>query len=145
MAMAMQRELDEAAIRQQIGNVVESIHAKDLDGLRLVYAEDVVSFDVEPPLEHVGVEAKLKNWGRVFTVFREVEYEVRNLVLTVGDEVAFARLFGRLHGTLANGAATEGMWVRGTLCFQKRAGVGLWCTTRRRCRSMWSAGGGVGS
>jgi hypothetical protein len=39
----------------------------------------VVSFDVEPPLQHVGVEAKLKNWANVFAVFRDADYEVRGL------------------------------------------------------------------
>jgi len=43
----------------------------------------------------------------------------------VGDEVAFGHCFGRLSGTLANGTATAGMWVRGTLCFKKIDGAWL--------------------
>jgi ketosteroid isomerase-like protein len=65
--MATQREAGEAEIRRQIDKIVEGIGAKDLDGLRRLYAADVVSFDVEPPLQHVGVEAKMKNWEKVFT------------------------------------------------------------------------------
>jgi ketosteroid isomerase-like protein len=37
----------------------------------------------------------------------------------VGDDVAFGHAFGRLSGTLPDGTATSGMWVRGTFCFQK--------------------------
>jgi ketosteroid isomerase-like protein len=107
------------AIRQQIGKIVEGIRAKDLDALRRVYAADVVSFDVEPPLQHVGIDAKLKNWANAFTFFREVDYEVRDLILTVGDDVAFGHCFGRLSGTLGDGTATSGMWVRATFCFRK--------------------------
>jgi len=107
------------AIRQQIGKIVEGIRAKDLDTLRRVYAADVVSFDVEPPLQHVGIDAKLKNWANAFTFFREVDYEVRDLTLTVGDDVAFGHCFGRLSGTLGDGTATSGMWVRATFCFRK--------------------------
>jgi ketosteroid isomerase-like protein len=107
------------AIRQQIGKIVEGIRAKDLDALRRVYAADVVSFDVEPPLQHVGIDAKLKNWANAFTFFREVDYEVRDLTLTVGDDVAFGHCFGRLSGTLGDGSATSGMWVRATFCFRK--------------------------
>ncbi|WP_328617501.1 nuclear transport factor 2 family protein [Amycolatopsis sp. NBC_00355] len=106
-------------IRQQIGKIVDGIHAKDLDALRRIYAADVVSFDVEPPLQHVGVEAKLKNWARAFTFFAEVSYEVRDLTLTVGDDVAFGHCFGRLSGTLGDGTVTNGMWVRATFCFRK--------------------------
>ncbi|WP_326951219.1 nuclear transport factor 2 family protein [Amycolatopsis sp. NBC_01307] len=107
------------AIRQQVGKIVEGIQAKDLDALRRIYAADVVSFDVEPPLQHVGVEAKLKNWARAFTLFSEVAYEVRDLTLTVGDNVAFGHCFGRLSGTLGDGTATNGMWVRATFGFRK--------------------------
>jgi ketosteroid isomerase-like protein len=103
-AVSTQREADEAQIRQQVARIAAGIRAKDLEGLRPVYATDVVSFDVEPPLQHVGVEAKLKNWANVFAVFRDADYEVRGLDVAVGDDVAFGHCFGRLHGTLMNAA-----------------------------------------
>ncbi len=117
--MPTQHEVDEAKIRQQVDKIVEGIRAKDLEGLKQLYATDVVSFDVEPPLQHVGIEAKLKNWAKAFTFFQDVTYEVRDLTLTVGDDVAFGHGFGRLSGTLKNGTATSGTWVRGTFCFRK--------------------------
>ncbi|MEU8119597.1 nuclear transport factor 2 family protein [Spirillospora sp. NPDC049024] len=117
--MPTQHEVDEARIRRQIDKIVEGIRAKDLKALEQVYAPDVVSFDVEPPLQHVGIAAKLKNWTNVFTFFQDVSYEIRDLTLTVGDEVAFGHGFGRLSGTLGNGTATNGIWVRATLCFRK--------------------------
>ena len=115
----MRREADEAEIRQQIGKIVEGIRTKDLKVLEQLYATDVVSFDVEPPLQHVGLEAKLNNWVRVFAIFQDVTYEVRDLAITVGEDVAFGHGFGRLSGTLKDGTATSGMWVRGTFCFRK--------------------------
>jgi uncharacterized protein (TIGR02246 family) len=123
--MPTRREVDEATIRQQVDKIVEGLRAKDLDGLKQLYATDVVSFDVEPPLRHVGVEAKLKNWANAFTFFQDVDYEVRDLTFTVGDEVAFGHCFGRLSGTLKNGTATNGMWVRATFCFRKTDGSWL--------------------
>src|SRR5215470_9828735 len=120
--MPTQREEDEAKIRQQVDKIVEGIRAKDLEGLRRLYATDVVSFDVEPPLQHRGIEAKLTNWTKAFTLFQEVNYEIRDLVITVGDDVAFGHGFGRLSGTLKNGTATNGIWVRGTFCFRKLDG-----------------------
>ncbi|MFI7538279.1 YybH family protein [Streptosporangium sp. NPDC049376] len=117
--MTTRRETDETVLRRHLGRLVEAIQAKDLEGLERLYAADVVSFDVEPPLRHVGAEAKLRNWANVFAFFADVTYEVRDLRLVVGDDVAFGYGFGRLSGTSRNGTATSGIWVRGTFCFQK--------------------------
>jgi ketosteroid isomerase-like protein len=117
--MPTQREADEAQIRQRIDELGAGIRTKDLEAVKRCYTQDVVSFDVEPPLQHVGIEAKAKNWANVFTFFREVDYDFRGLALTVGDEVAFGHCFNRLSGTLENGATTKGMWVRLTLCLRK--------------------------
>ncbi|MFE3999745.1 YybH family protein [Nocardioides sp. YIM B13467] len=114
---------EEAAIRLQIEKVVEGLRAKDLDTLREPYAADVVSFDVEPPLQHVGIEAKLANWTRVFEVFETVDYELRDLTLSIGGDVAFGYAFGRLSGTMKTGVATAGMWVRVTYGLRKIDGT----------------------
>lgn len=114
---------EEAAIRRQIEKVVEGLRAKDLETLREPYATDVVSFDVEPPLQHVGIEAKLANWARVFEVFETLDYELRDLALTMGGDVAFGHAFGRLSGTMKNGVATVGMWVRVTYGLRKIDGA----------------------
>ncbi|PZG37107.1 DUF4440 domain-containing protein [Spongiactinospora gelatinilytica] len=123
--MTALREMHEAELRRHIDKVVAGIGAKDVEALRRLYTPDVVSFDVEPPLRHVGIEAKLHNWRNVFTFFEKVAYEVRDLAFTVGDEVAYGHFFGRLSGTLRNGTATSGMWVRATLCFRKIDGEWL--------------------
>ncbi|MFC4117186.1 YybH family protein [Nonomuraea zeae] len=123
--MPTQRETDEAEIRRLVGQIVEGLQGKDLEGLKRLYATDIVSFDVEPPLQHVGIEAKLKNWAPVFTFFTSVTYEVRDLTLTVGDDVAFGHAFARLSGTLKDGTATRGMWVRVTYCLKKIDGTWL--------------------
>jgi uncharacterized protein (TIGR02246 family) len=125
VAMSTQRAIDEAKIRQQVDKIVEGLRAKDLEGLKQLYATDVVSFDVEPPLQHVGVEAKLKNWAKVFAVFESVTYQVRDLTVTAGDDVAFGHAFARLSGTLKDGTATSGMWVRVTYCLRKVDGTWL--------------------
>ncbi|NEW54936.1 DUF4440 domain-containing protein [Nocardia cyriacigeorgica] len=112
-------DADEAEIRRHIDKAVEALHTKDLEAVRQLYTTDVVSFDVEPPLQHVGIAAKLENWARVFQVFERVNYEVRDLTVTVGADVAFGHAFARLSGTLKNGAETGGMWVRVTYGMRK--------------------------
>ncbi|MCO5971917.1 YybH family protein [Actinoallomurus soli] len=123
--MPTQREADEAEIRRRVDEIVDGIRAKDLGTLQRLYATDVVSFDIDPPLQHVGTAAKMRNWANVFAFFQDVTYEVRDLAITVGDDVAFGHGFGRLSGTLKNGTATSGMWVRATFCFRKVDGTWL--------------------
>ena len=60
-AMAIQRATDEANIRQRIDSWLEAIRAMDLDAVMSLYAPDIVSFDIVPPLRHVGAKAKEKN------------------------------------------------------------------------------------
>jgi ketosteroid isomerase-like protein len=121
----MTSHVEEAEIRRQIDRIVEGLRAKDLESLKQIYASDVVSFDVEPPLQHVGIEAKLANWANVFTFFETVTYEVRDLTVTVGGDVAYGYAFARLSGTLQDGTPTNGMWVRATYCFRKIDGKWL--------------------
>ncbi|QBS39467.1 nuclear transport factor 2 family protein [Nocardia sp. CS682] len=112
-------ELDDVELRRQIDKLVEALRAKDLEGVQRQYTTDVVSFDVEPPLQHVGIAAKLENWAKVFLLFETVDYEIRDLTFTVGGDAAFGHAFARLHGTLKNGATTTGMWVRATFGMRK--------------------------
>ncbi|SEF27546.1 Ketosteroid isomerase homolog [Amycolatopsis pretoriensis] len=109
----------ETEVTRHLGKIVDGLRAKDLDALRPLYAPDVVSFDVEPPLQHVGIDAKLKNWAKVFTLFDEVDYELRDLVVTGEGGLAVGHGFGRVSGTLPGGTPVEGMWVRGTFVLRK--------------------------
>jgi ketosteroid isomerase-like protein len=111
---------DEGDIRRRIDNLASAIRAGDLEGVMSMYATDVVSFDIEPPLQHVGAVAKRKNWARVFEMYeRPLCYDVRDLTITVGNDAAFAHSLNRLSGTLKSGTTTAGFWVRATTCFRK--------------------------
>ncbi|OBG24629.1 nuclear transport factor 2 family protein [Mycobacterium sp. 852002-51057_SCH5723018] len=114
---------DEADIRRQIDKLADAIRALDLQALMSIYTPDVVSFDIEPPLQHVGSDAKRRNWERVFAAYEyPLGYDIRQLAVTVGTDVAFAHSLNRLSGTLKSGATTTGFWVRATTCFRKVEG-----------------------
>jgi ketosteroid isomerase-like protein len=118
--MPAQHATDEADIRQRFDQLAEAIRAADLDGLMPLYAPDIVTFDVQSPLRKVGAEGKRENWIDVFTLFqRPLNCEIRDLTITVNDDVAFAYGFNRISGTLQNGNASSGFWVRATTCFRK--------------------------
>ncbi|MCX0271333.1 nuclear transport factor 2 family protein [Nocardia zapadnayensis] len=118
-------EADEAAIHRQLDKVIDGLRTGDLEALRRLYTPDVVSFDVEPPLQHAGIAAKLANWAKVFQLLDNVTYEIRDRAFTIGEDVAFGHAFARLGGTLKTGAAMSGMWVRVTFGLRKIDGTWL--------------------
>ncbi len=121
--MAAPHAADEASIRQLIDKLAAAIRAMDFGGLKACFTPDMVSFDVAgPPLQTVGADAKLGNWEIAFTTFQPpLGYEIRDLSITVGGDVAFGHSFNRLSGTLENGESI-GPWVRYTACFRKVGG-----------------------
>ena len=120
--MHHQRANDEAEVRQRIDKLVQAIRAMDIESVMSIYALNIVSFDVEPPLQHVGAQAKRKNWLNVFSTYHTpLGYEIRDLLITVGDDVAFAHGFIRISGMLKNGTKNE-RWLRSTMGFRKIAG-----------------------
>ena len=70
--MAIQRATDEANIRQRINRWVEALRAMDLDGVMSQYAPDLVSFDIVPPLRHVGAKARERNWAHLFLIVNQL-------------------------------------------------------------------------
>jgi ketosteroid isomerase-like protein len=113
------RGRDEAVIRRRIETLVEGIRAMDLERIMPIYAPDLVSFDIEPPLRHFGPEGKRNNWMRAFSAYAPpLGYEVRDLAITVGDDVAFGRSLARFSGTTKDGIK-RAYWVRWTTCFEK--------------------------
>src|SRR4030095_8059103 len=123
--MATDHTSDEANIRQRITEWADAIRAMDLDSVMPIYAPDVVSFDLDGTLRYVGTDAKRARWGMVFAMFqRPIAYEVRDLTLTIGDDVAFGHSLNRITGTLKNGKTT-GFWLRWTMCFRKIDGSWL--------------------
>jgi uncharacterized protein (TIGR02246 family) len=112
--------MDEADIRRRMENWVKAIRGMDVDGVASSYAPDVASFDVGPPLRHVGAQAKRKNWVEVFARFQPpLEYEIRGLAITVGDDVAFGHSLNWISGNSNRDGKRSDVWVRFTACFRK--------------------------
>ena len=64
--MAIQRATDEANIRQRINRWVEALRAMYREGVMSLYAPDIVSFDIVPPLRHAGAKGKREKLGAPF-------------------------------------------------------------------------------
>lgn len=66
---AVSRDDPGALIRQRIDDVVAAIRAKDIDGVMAIYARNIVSFDLGPPLSYGGADNKGRAWRAVFAAY----------------------------------------------------------------------------
>ncbi len=120
--MGTQRAIDEVDIRRRIDAGVAAVRAMDLEGVMALYAPDTVSFDIGSPLRSQGAEAKRRAWVEAFAMYqRPLGYEVRDLYIAVGDDVAFGHSVNRMSAVLKSGDRT-GFWLRWTTCFRKIEG-----------------------
>ena len=125
MAIEAHKKNDEAELKRVMEGGVEALRARDIDGIMSVCAPELVSFDIVPPLQYVGADAYRKHWGEAFSSFPgPIDYEIADLSITVGDDVAFTHSLNRISGTLNTGQKTD-LWLRWTACFRKINGQWL--------------------
>jgi ketosteroid isomerase-like protein len=129
MTVEDDRRVDEARIRELLDAWVKALRSRDADAIVSRQAPDVVSFDVVNPLQYVGsgeTRRRAEEWLSSF--LGPIGLEIRDLSVTVGDDVAFAHSLNRVSGTMAHGQAI-GMWLRSTVCFRKIDGQ--WTVTHQ--------------
>ena len=115
----------EALIRHRVEDAVKAIRAKDIDGVMSLYAPNIVSFDIVPPLRYVGAENKRRAWQEAFATFTgPFAYEVHELNVTTHGELAFVHSLNHVNATLASGHITD-LWLRWTACLRRIDGVWL--------------------
>jgi ketosteroid isomerase-like protein len=121
MARDTSKISDEAQIRERIDTWAKALRAKDVDGVMSHYTPDILSFDLAPPLQHAG-SAHRQGFEAWFPTFRgAIGFEIRDLSVTVGDDVAFSHSLNRISGARTSGEHTD-VWVRATVCFTKTNG-----------------------
>ena len=125
MAGEENKKNDEAEIKRVLEGGVEAVRARDIDGVMSIYAPELVAFDIVPPLRYVGADAYRKPWEEVFSSFQgPIGYEIHDLDITVGHDVAFGHSLNRLSGTMNTGQKAD-LWVRCTACLRKINGKWL--------------------
>src|SRR4051812_10501216 len=106
--MTTQTMTSEAVIRALIESWTEAVRAKDTDKLMGYYAPDVVAFDLLPPLQFAGAAHYRQSWADWFVSWQGlIGYEMRDLTITAGDEIAFSRSLNHISGTRTDGETTD--------------------------------------
>jgi uncharacterized protein (TIGR02246 family) len=137
------RTTADAEIRALIEQQAEAIRAKDIDGCLSSYAPDVLLFDVVNPLLSRGSEAARKRLAAWFASFAgPIGYEVRDLAIAAGDDVAFCHSVKHVSATTAKGQSLD-MWWRATICLRKVDGA--WQVTHEHASVPFDAASGRAS
>jgi PhnB protein len=111
----------EAEVQAVIEDWTDAIRTKDATRVFAHGTTDFVQFSMAPPLVADTTNAEgLEQW---FTTWRgPIDYGVRDLRITAGDDVAFAHSLNRMRGARTSGEATD-VWFRHTLCLRKVGGA----------------------
>jgi len=90
--MDMNMTQDEAAIRRLIEDWASAVRAQKVDKIVDRHANDIVMFDVPPPVEVRGIAAYRETWPPFLEWLREGDgtFEIMKLEVAAGDRVAYA-------------------------------------------------------
>lgn len=114
---------EQTAIKAVIAERVEAMRVKDPARAMAVLSDEVVAFELAPPLRLGPAEARdeaalaawLDGWQG------GVDIEVARLTVAASGEVAFAHSLNRLRGTRPDGREVD-FWMRSTLGLRKQSG-----------------------
>lgn len=83
---------NETEIRNLIESWAKAVRAREIDGVLTGHTDDMVMFDVPPPVVVAGIDAYRKTWPEFFKWQRQGggSFDIVSLDVTAGDDVAFA-------------------------------------------------------
>ena len=123
MTTATGKALEEAQIRNLIDDRLKAVRNKDVNASMSSLASDILSFDVVNQLQYIGSDASRKRAEAWFSSFQgPIGCEIRDLSITVGDDVAFSHGLSHVSATRTDGGQLD-MWWRTTVCFRKIDGT----------------------
>jgi uncharacterized protein (TIGR02246 family) len=97
-------ERDAAAIRDLIESWARAVRGRDLPGILTNHSPDILMFDVPPPLHSRGIDAYRKTWDLFFSWSEApVIFDIQEIHVTAGRDVAFAAALMRCSGTEPSG------------------------------------------
>jgi len=117
-------ESQEAVIRRLIEGWARAVRARDIKAVVADHVDDMVMFDVPPPVELRGIDAYRDSWPAFFEWLEGESgtFEIVRLDVTAGETVAFATALLRC-GTRASLANDNTARLRLTIGLQKIDGA----------------------
>jgi PhnB protein len=115
--------LDEIRITELLDAFAAALRAKDARAAIACYAEDVVAYDLAPPLRAEGAAMRnpeyLQQWFDTWA--SPIVSEGRDIEIAVSGDVGYAHGLRHLTGTKKDGEKVD-LWFRATACFRRERG-----------------------
>ena len=106
--MDINKTIGEAAIRALVERWARAVRNRNLSGILANHAPDIVMFDVPPPLQSKGIEAYERTWALFYSWSDDpVVFEISDMNITAGEDVAFATALMRCAPAGQNGKRAE--------------------------------------
>ena len=113
---------DEVQIRDLLHQWASATRKAQRDDVLANHLADVLIYDVLAPMKYEGAAAYRKSWDEWQPDTQgEGQFELQDLSVTSGADVAFAHGFIRCGGALPDGKRFEDL-VRATFCLRKVSG-----------------------
>ncbi len=113
----------EDQVRAVLREWTDAISAKDAGRATALYADDVVAYDLAPPLEHRGagtIRKGLEEWFPTWT--SRIGYETRDLAVLASGDLAICRSLNHMTGKRTSGETSD-LWFRATVCLRRIGGA----------------------
>jgi ketosteroid isomerase-like protein len=118
----------ESGVRALLDSRSEAFRVKDIDRVMSLYSDDIVYFDLVPPLRYTGSAALRERFSDWFTRWETaIGQEFRDVTIVASGDIAAAHMLIRTSGTLRTGQDV-GYWVR-TSDFCRRRSDQKWVIT----------------
>jgi uncharacterized protein (TIGR02246 family) len=109
-------------IRSWLDRWAKAFAAKDVDAIMPLYTDDVIAYDVVPPLQYKGKAEYRTDYLQFLSQYADtVKVEVRDLHIGANGDLGYAAGLELLSGTLKGGQKSE-LWLRFTSLFRKSGG-----------------------
>ena len=106
--MNLNNTRDEAAIIDLVENWAKAVRARNLERILANHSPDILMFDVPPPLQSKGMEKYKQTWDLFFSWAQDSGvFDILEMSVTAGDDVAFVTAIMRCAGWEATGEKTE--------------------------------------
>ena len=116
----------EGEIRELLNRFTEVFRSADINKILEFYADDVVAFDMVPPLQFSGKNAYSESWKQSVQgpMKGPFIWEPRDEKIYVSGDIAFVHHLVKCGATGADGKPMSG-WIRHGFGLQKRSGKWL--------------------
>jgi ketosteroid isomerase-like protein len=122
--MTANDRVEEAKIRALLDELTAAIRDKDAAAASALYADDIVVYDLAPPLaiESPGMHdpARMQEWFDTWAT--PIESKPHRLTIRVGGDVGYAFTLQHMTGKKTGGEEVD-LWFRATACFIRKNGA----------------------